>query len=169
MVDNSYSELFCPSHSPRPSVFPSFFFLHSTSSNLSYLLALFLLPHPPDLYNLASIDPHLALTKNKNEQESEKKKKRSERISVDTMGHVKSIFLQSMKKVLFFFSVINTEFCSTCYVAPIYFICRRRFFHQLRIMFAIDLLFSPRSIGKPCQIKKVANYDDKNPTFVPSW
>lgn len=37
-----------------------------------------------------------------------------------------------------------------------------------KAVFAIDLLFSPRSIGKPWQINKVANYDDKNPTFVPS-
>ena len=34
--------------------------------------------------------------------------------------------------------------------------------------FAIDLLFSPRSIGKPWQIKKVVNYDDRYPAFVPS-
>ena len=37
-----------------------------------------------------------------------------------------------------------------------------------RVVFATDLLFSPRSIGKPWQIKNVANYDDKNPSYVPS-
>ncbi|MCJ1379488.1 hypothetical protein MMC17_002589 [Xylographa soralifera] len=37
-----------------------------------------------------------------------------------------------------------------------------------RMEFAMDILFSPRSIGKPWQIKNVANYDDKNPSYVPS-
>ncbi len=37
-----------------------------------------------------------------------------------------------------------------------------------RVMFAMDLLFSPRSIGKRWQVKSVPNYDDKNPSYVPS-
>lgn len=37
-----------------------------------------------------------------------------------------------------------------------------------RAVFAIDLLFSPRSIGKPWQIKVVPKYDDKDPGYVPS-
>lgn len=37
-----------------------------------------------------------------------------------------------------------------------------------RAVFAIDVLFSPRSIGKPWQVKVLPNYDDKDPTYVPS-
>lgn len=37
-----------------------------------------------------------------------------------------------------------------------------------KAVFGIDLLFSPRSIGKPWQVKNVANYNDKTPTYVPS-